>query len=42
MSAEDRPDLVAKLERLTALHRAGALSDEEFKRAETQALATGP
>jgi hypothetical protein len=37
-SSADGPELVAVLERLTALHGAGALTDEEFKRAKAHAL----
>jgi hypothetical protein len=35
------PDLVAALESLAALHRAGALTDEEFQRAKGRVLAGG-
>ncbi len=41
-SAWAGPDLVAELERLAALHQAGALSDDEFIRAKSQALGIGP
>lgn len=41
-ASEDRSDLVVVLERLTALHRAGALTDEEFRSAKAKALETGP
>jgi Short C-terminal domain len=37
-SAGGGADLVATLERLTALHQAGALTEEEFRRAKAQAL----
>jgi len=34
-----RPDMVSELERLTALHRSGALSDDEFEKAKRRLLA---
>lgn len=41
-SAEAEAGLVERLERLAALHRAGALSHEEFTRAKQRLLAEGP
>jgi hypothetical protein len=34
-----KPDMVSELERLTALHRSGALSDDEFEKAKRRLLA---
>jgi hypothetical protein len=39
--ADPEPDLIAALKDLDALHRSGALSDEEFTAAKAKALGAG-